>query len=353
MRGWSPGPHSVLALGARKEIPPLEKTYRSALHWALQVMRSPLVSGRRLNGAAAFQAWADHLLLDDAFPAGEMEILRQRFLTHDSVVGLLAEGRWYGAKFLEMVAETEPAVEDALLNAAACFVEEHDLMWQVWGLVGGNGQPDENVHRLADPGVRRNIVPLILRAREKDAEAADLIEEALSFSEKTTFPVSSIKESKMEPKFIEKDPIRLVGVTAFGKPETITPNLNDIWVNQFMKYDDLLKPFSTDKAYYGAWIGDPEGNATYIAGMAVANLPEIPEGLEERILPAATYAVFDCTVDTFGRTYGAIYGTWLPQSGYEYDMMASDFEFYPSDTATSDSPTQIFLPVKVKQPQAS
>jgi predicted transcriptional regulator YdeE len=162
-----------------------------------------------------------------------------------------------------------------------------------------------------------------------------------------------MKESQMEPKFVEKGPIRLVGVIAFGKPETITPRLNDIWMNQFMKFDDQLKPYSIDKAYYGAWIGDPEGNSTYFAGMAVENLPEIPRGLEERILPAATYAVFDCTVGTFGDAYGEVYGSWLPQSAYEYDIMAADFEFYPPDTATNQSPAQIFIPVKLKQPQLS
>ena len=156
----------------------------------------------------------------------------------------------------------------------------------------------------------------------------------------------------MEPKFIDKDPIRLVGVIAFGKPETITPLLNDIWMNQFMKYDDQLKPYSVDKAYYGAWIGEPDGNATYVAGMAVENLPEIPQGLGERVLPAATYAVFDCTVGSIGDAYGEIYGTWLPASAYEYDPAASDFEFYPPDTQNSGSPTQVFIPVREKKPAA-
>jgi predicted transcriptional regulator YdeE len=154
----------------------------------------------------------------------------------------------------------------------------------------------------------------------------------------------------MKPNLIEKGPIRLVGVVTFGKPETITPRLNDIWMDQFMKYDDQLKPFSIDKAYYGAWIGDPEGNATYVAGMVAENLPKIPLGLGERVLPAATYAVFDCTVGTIGDTYGKIYGEWLAASAYEYDIMASDFEFYPPDTQNSGSPAQVFIPVKLKQP---
>jgi hypothetical protein len=59
---------------------------------------------------------------------------------------------------------------------------EHDLMWRVWGLVGGIGHDDEKVHKLTDPDVRRRIVPVIHKAREKDAEAADHIERALANS---------------------------------------------------------------------------------------------------------------------------------------------------------------------------
>ncbi len=110
----------------------------------------------------------------------------------------------------------------------------------------------------------------------------------------------------MEPRFVEKEPIRLVGIANFGKPEEIVPKLNDIWMNQFMKYDEQLKPYSVDKAYYGAWIGDPDGNATYVAGMMVENMAEVPAGLGVRTLPAARYAVFPCTVSTIGKTYGQV-----------------------------------------------
>ncbi len=156
----------------------------------------------------------------------------------------------------------------------------------------------------------------------------------------------------MNVRFEEKGPIRLVGIVTHGKPEEITPHITDIWMNQFMKFDEQLRPYSVDKAYYGAWIGTPDGSADYMAGMAVENLPEIPEGLGERILPAAKYAVFDCTVATIGDTYGQVYGEWLPASAYEYDMMAADFEFYPPNTENNASPTAVYIPIKEKQAQS-
>ncbi len=153
----------------------------------------------------------------------------------------------------------------------------------------------------------------------------------------------------MDIRFIEKGPIRVVGILTHGKIEDITPKISDIWMNQFMKYDEQLKPHSPDKAYYGVWFGNPGGSADYLVGMAVENLTEIPEELAERVLPAAKYAVFPCTVGTIGETYGQIYGQWLPASDYEYDIMAADFELYPPDTETNQSPAEVYIPVKEKQ----
>lgn len=80
---------------------------------------------------------------------------------------------------MRRVAEHEPAMAQELLAAAACHEAEHDLMWQVWNLVGGLGRSDAHASKLAEPPVRRQMVPLILQARAKDEEAADHIERAL------------------------------------------------------------------------------------------------------------------------------------------------------------------------------
>ena len=52
-------------------------------------------------------------------------------------------------------------------------------MWQIWGLVGGIGWDEAKVRKLAEPDIRRQIAPLILKARDKDEEAASHIERAL------------------------------------------------------------------------------------------------------------------------------------------------------------------------------
>ena len=53
------------------------------------------------------------------------------------------------------------------------------LHGQLPTVAGVVGYDDEKVRKLADPDVRRQMVPIIHQARDKDAEAADHIERAL------------------------------------------------------------------------------------------------------------------------------------------------------------------------------
>jgi hypothetical protein len=178
-RDWFAGTQSLLLLG-KKQVPPARKQIdREALSWALEVMRFGQ-HAEWVYGQAAYRAWAEALLVDVDFPAGDMETNRERFMVHDDAVGAVAEGRWYGAKFLEMLAEAYPQVEGELMSAAGCFEMEHDLMWQIWGMVGGNGRSDAQVCKLAEPATRRDVSAAILQAMEQDIEAAGWIEQALS-----------------------------------------------------------------------------------------------------------------------------------------------------------------------------
>jgi hypothetical protein len=179
-RDWFKDTEGLIIIGEKQERPPPGEICREALQWALGVVRTPVTHEDRHSGLAAYTAWADALKRDDAFPADDMAVLRQRHMVHNDAVGTVAEGRWYGAQFLMQMAEHKPSMAEELLAAAECYKEEHDLMWQVWNLVGGTGFSDKHVKKLTDPATRRRIVPLILQARDKDAEAAAQIERALA-----------------------------------------------------------------------------------------------------------------------------------------------------------------------------
>jgi hypothetical protein len=149
----------------------------------LQVTQTPVTFGDRPNGLAAYTAWAEQLLRDEDFP-DDQAILRQRHDVHNSVVGTLAEARWYGSQFLIGMTEGgddlfhRDAIED-LYHAAALYAGEHALMWQLWDLAGGIGHP-EAWRRFADPTVRRQIAAIIQQAREKDARSAEHIMRVLA-----------------------------------------------------------------------------------------------------------------------------------------------------------------------------
>lgn len=107
VRKWTcyPPGFSFLIIGEKLESPPaLRDTYRRALESMLQVARTSMTFGDRRNGIAAYDAWADQLLREEDFPRDD-GVLFQRHDVHNSVVGFVAEARWYGAEFLASMAE--------------------------------------------------------------------------------------------------------------------------------------------------------------------------------------------------------------------------------------------------------
>lgn len=188
-RNWYKDTSCLLFVGEKVERPPLVQSYRTALKWLLKVARTPLVRTEpaaperyqeRANGLAAYNAWAEHLLLDEAFPVDDEALLRLHHNIHNDAVGTLAELRWYGSQFLiEAVNFLPYPMAEDLLHAAAIYAGEHELMWQVWDLAGGNGNPQAHTF-MPDPAVRRQMADRILQARQKDAEACRYIEQAIA-----------------------------------------------------------------------------------------------------------------------------------------------------------------------------
>lgn len=189
-RDWFKDTHSLLIVGGKQERPPLNQLYKDALQWAVQVTRTPIVRPEadapewyrgRANGLAAYEAWAENLLRDELFSEADDARLVELHDIHNGAVGQIAEARWYGSQFL--IQATNPdilhySMAEDLLHAAACYAAEHDLMWKVWDLAGGNGNP-EAWKFFADPSVRRQMIPVILEARNKDEQAIEHIEQAL------------------------------------------------------------------------------------------------------------------------------------------------------------------------------
>lgn len=192
-RDWFKDTENLLIIGEKRPKPSLPEISRDTLRWLLKVTRTPMVRPepdapehywQRHNGLVAYDAWADHLLRDAEWPADDETTLRAHHRIHEDAIGAVAEARWYGAVFLAEIAEHfaagpgKPGKTEHVLHAAAGYAAEHDLMWQVWDLAGGIGNPDA-FRALADPAKRRAMAEIVHQARDKDAEAADHMEQAL------------------------------------------------------------------------------------------------------------------------------------------------------------------------------
>ncbi len=178
-RGWFPDTFNLILLGNKRPAPPLAVTHRRALEWAVQVTRMTQALDR-IAGLRAYTAWADDLLRDGDFPTDE-QVLLGRLDAHAGILAVAAEGRMYAPQFLGRVGEQQPDMAAELELAAACYKAEFDLLMQVFEVQGGFSNHDPAIARkLGDPAVRRQIVPLILQARDKDEEAVGHIERALA-----------------------------------------------------------------------------------------------------------------------------------------------------------------------------
>ncbi len=181
---WFAGTEGLILLGERGPIPSRQQVYRRALADAVELVRTAEANGRH-TGLAAYDAWADHLLRDGAFETQDLAALTGRFMVHDFAVSAVAEARWYGSLFLTQMANDEPWMAAELLRAAACLAEEHALMWDIWGLVGGIGWEETKVRKLGEPDVRRAIAAVIRASRDRCAEMATHLEGALALADRS------------------------------------------------------------------------------------------------------------------------------------------------------------------------
>ena len=153
----------------------------------------------------------------------------------------------------------------------------------------------------------------------------------------------------MEPTFVDKPAFAVLGVLNSGDPTAL--DYGDIWGRQFASRAMDIGPVATERNAYGVYFAtEQEGVVEMVAGMAVAIGQEPLEGLVVREVPAAAYAVFECTMAQIGPTWQAIEGEWLPASDCEWDQAGACFELFPPEsTGAPNSPLTIYLPVVKKQ----
>lgn len=153
----------------------------------------------------------------------------------------------------------------------------------------------------------------------------------------------------MEPKIINRNSFLVMGTETRITPESENvETYGRIW-QEFESYRSQIMFNSIDQKYYGVSFSTGEqGSDDYLAGMAVRDATDIPEGLVAREIPAARYAVFECPVQKIGETYQFIFREWLPNSQYEISNLTPVFEQYPP-AGDEESPVLIHIPIQQKE----
>jgi AraC family transcriptional regulator len=161
------------------------------------------------------------------------------------------------------------------------------------------------------------------------------------------------EDIRMEPRIVTKEAFNVVGIPFSGQvsssPYEDGQNNNEIgkaW-DQFNARAAEIKHWSGPAI--GLCFGMPDADEPWnIAGAEVSTLEDVPVGMMGRHVPAAKYAVFQCTLPTLGATYQYIMEQWQPASGYERGE-GPDFEVYDESWDMDDelnSPMYVYWPVK-------
>jgi len=170
--------------------------------------------------------------------------------------------------------------------------------------------------------------------------------------ERPAYPVQivssqSLKEEKMEPKFVTKPAFDVIGLKYFGKNEH--NEIAQMWDVFNARAKEIVNADFSE--CYGVCGMPDENGFEYVACTMIKAEAQPPAGMVARHVPTNTYAVFPHygALNGLGKTYDYIYQTWLPQSGYElageYDMEMYNDEF---KFGKDDSVMYILVPVKQK-----
>lgn len=162
----------------------------------------------------------------------------------------------------------------------------------------------------------------------------------------------------MQPKIVTKNTFMVVGIR--GKSSLKNNTIPKMWQDFFPRITEIKH--QTNNGSYGICEQIPdfdmrefsaETEFSEVVSVEVSKFEDIPNGMISKTIPEYTYAVFTHkgSLGTLRDTYDYIYGTWLPNSKYEFGN-AEDFEFYNEKFIGIDNPESemyIYVPIIEKK----
>lgn len=209
---------------------------------------------------------------------------------------------------------------------------------------------DLNTARMQELLTRKRL-EVIQRLRQEEARLAQ-VEWRLAQSQPQICLTGDQMERKMEQKMemttVTKPTLVIVGLCYQG--DNANNEIAGLWT-RFNARANEIKHILPEAAYGVCSMvsGLPEGHFEYVAGFAVSQIDQLPEGMMVRIVPAYTYAAFVHRggFETLKNTYHNIYHVWLPQLGLK-PAGNLDMEVYTEEFKgfAEDSVFYIYVPIK-------
>ncbi len=161
----------------------------------------------------------------------------------------------------------------------------------------------------------------------------------------------------MQPRFEEKRELFIMGLGKIFERDN-TKDIGDLlWPRLIERFEEIPRKLGKNGDFYVTygvckeiWKDDQiQDQFNYYAGVEVEPGTRAPDGMELIHVPKQTYAVFthQGSLKDLSLTNQYIWGTWLPQSGYEL-APAMDLEVYPADfkPPKNEVPFEIWVPIK-------
>jgi hypothetical protein len=173
---WHDNLVGYVVIGDKESAPPLRSVYRDALAWAVTLMRTPM-RPQHVTGLEGLRRWAAEMQDPQYFPEDDEDTLGWRYVSAAVNMTMLRDHCTAGP-FLAQMALDEPEWARELDLAVACYAEVSRLRDEM-DLVMSDNFSEQAMKAIGDANARRAYAGLILRIRDKEAEAAAHLERLL------------------------------------------------------------------------------------------------------------------------------------------------------------------------------
>jgi AraC-like DNA-binding protein len=134
--------------------------------------------GDYAKGILAYDYWKKAVGNDADFPPGAvMSLLAERIMVHGDATDCLSDGRANAWSYFDRLAKMGDEHSETLKALAEDFHRNAACIGSIFELLGGWQRGEEQMRKLADPAIRRQICALIDEAKAADERALKRLEE--------------------------------------------------------------------------------------------------------------------------------------------------------------------------------